>query len=163
MIIWMDRPLANDHPDRLAFQKWSSRWLGLLQMIIWMDRPLANDHPDGLASCKLSSLLTASCKWLSRGSGLLQMIIWRIQPLANDHSEDPPSCKWSSGRTGHLQMTTGRIRPLEIDHPEDLDHPWAICFFDWIEIPFFFYSRLIRNFGLRIDFFGIFFSWQPFL
>ena len=41
MIIRIDRPFANDHPDQP----------GLLQMIIWMDGPLANDHPDGPASC----------------------------------------------------------------------------------------------------------------
>ena len=96
MIIWMDRPLANDHLDGPAFEtdhldgpaycKWSSGWIGLLkmiirmdrplQMIIRMDRPLANDHPDGLASCK----------WSSGWTSLLQMIIQMDWPLTNDQN-----------------------------------------------------------------------------
>ena len=43
MIIRMDRPLANDHPDGPASCKQSSGWTRLLQKIIRMDRPLAND------------------------------------------------------------------------------------------------------------------------
>ena len=41
-IIWMDRPLANDHQEKT----------GLLQMIIKKDRPFANDHQERPASCK---------------------------------------------------------------------------------------------------------------
>ena len=47
MIILMDRPLANDHPEWLASCKWSSVWISLLQMIDRIEWPLANDHPDG--------------------------------------------------------------------------------------------------------------------
>ena len=94
MIIWIDRPLANYHPDGRASCKLSSGWTGLLQMIIRMDRPLANDHPDG----------PASCKWSSRWTGLLQMIIWIGRPFANDHLNWPDFCKWSSRWTGLLQM-----------------------------------------------------------
>ena len=52
MIIPMDRPLTNDHPDGPASCKRSSGGTSLLQMIIRMERPLANDHLDGPASCK---------------------------------------------------------------------------------------------------------------
>ena len=62
MIIRMDQPLANDHPDQPALVNDHLDWTSLSQMIIWMDqplandhpmdRPLANDHPDGPASCK---------------------------------------------------------------------------------------------------------------
>ena len=174
MIIWMDRPLANDHPDGPASCKFSSGKTGLLQLIIQRIRPLANDHP-------------ATSKWSSGGSGLLQMIIWRDWPLASYHPYGPPlandypeglaSCKWSYGGYSHLQMITRKIHPLANDHLEGQ----AICkwppggsallkliiqricpllsdtFFDWIEIWFFSYSRLIRTFDLRIDFFEIFF------
>ena len=73
MIIWIDRPLANDHLDWPASCKWSSRWTGLLQMIIQIDRPLANDHSDG----------PASLKWSFGWTSLLQMIVWMERPLAN--------------------------------------------------------------------------------
>ena len=49
MIILMDRPLANDHPDGPASCKLSSGETSLLQMVIRMDEPLANDNLDGLA------------------------------------------------------------------------------------------------------------------
>ena len=102
MIIWRDRPLANDHPEDPASCKWSSRGSGLLQMIIRMIRPLANDHPEDIATCK----------WPSQGTGHLQMIIQRIWPLANDHLEDLASCKWSSGGTGLLQCAFSINNPL---------------------------------------------------
>ena len=72
MIIRMDWPLANDHPDGPASCKWSSELAGLLQMIIWMDQPFANDHLDGPASC---------------------MIIRMDQPLANDYPDGLAYCK----------------------------------------------------------------------
>ena len=50
MFIRMARPLANDHPDGLAFCKLSFRWTSLLWMIIRMDRPLADDRLDQLDS-----------------------------------------------------------------------------------------------------------------
>ena len=65
MVIRIDWPLANDHPDGPASCKWSSELAGLLQIIIQMDWPLANDHPDGLASGK----------WSSGWTGLSQMTL----------------------------------------------------------------------------------------
>ena len=100
MIIWINRPLANDHPDGPTSCKWSSGWTGLLQVIIPIDRllqmiiqrvwPLANDHMED----------TATCKWSLGRSTLLQMIIWKDRPFANDHREDPPSWNWSSRGSG---------------------------------------------------------------
>ena len=52
MIIWMDRPLANDHLDGPASCKW-------------------NDPSDG----------PTSCKWSSRSTGLLQMTRIQIRDL----------------------------------------------------------------------------------
>ena len=77
MIIRMDLPFANDHPDGPASCNWSSGWTGLLQIIIGMDRPLANDHSDWPAFCKWSYA------WIS----LLQMIDRIEWPLANDHPD----------------------------------------------------------------------------
>ena len=89
MIIRMAWPLANDHPDGLAFCKWSFWWTGLLQMIIEMDRPHANYHLDG----------PTSCEWSSGRTSLLQMVIQMGQPLVDDHQDGPASCRWSSGST----------------------------------------------------------------
>ena len=86
MIIWMDRPFANDHQKGTTSCKLSSGRTGLLRMMIRIDLPLANDH---LAR-------PAACKWSSKTSRLLQMIIWMDRPLANDHPDRPASCKWSS-------------------------------------------------------------------
>ena len=47
MIIWIDRPLANDHPEQLASCKWSYGLISLLQMIDRIEWSLANDHLDG--------------------------------------------------------------------------------------------------------------------
>ena len=100
MIVWIDRPLANDHPEDLASCKWSSGGSGLLQMIIQQIQPLANDHME----------VQATCKWSSGGSDHLQMIIQRIRPLANDHPEHLASGMWSSGGTGLLQIIIGLPR-----------------------------------------------------
>ena len=89
LIIWMDRPLANNHPDGLVSCKWSYGSTDFLQMITWRDRPLANDHLEG----------PASRKWSSGRTGLMQMNIWRDRPLANGHLNGPVSSKWSSGST----------------------------------------------------------------
>ena len=71
MIIRIDWPLANDHPDGPASCKWSSRSTGLLQMLSQIDLPLANDHPEG----------RASCKWSSGGTSLLQRALSINNPL----------------------------------------------------------------------------------
>ena len=117
MIIWMERPLANDHPDGLASCKWSSGWNGLLQMIFGIDWPLANDHLDG----------TASCKWSSGWTGLLKMIIWMDTPLANDHPDGLASCKWSSGWTSLLQMIIQMDWPLTNDQNPNKRFPLFTC------------------------------------
>ena len=83
MIIWRDRPLANNHPERPTSCKRSSGRAGLLQMIIRRGRPLANNHLEWLASCKSTS----------RVAGLLQMSFPRDRPLANDHPS--PLSPWS--------------------------------------------------------------------
>ena len=106
MIILMDRPLANDHPDGLASCKWSSRWTGLLKMIILINRPLANDHPDG----------PASCKWSYWSTGLLQMIIMIELSLANDHLDGSASFKWLSERNNLYKMIIMINRPFANDH-----------------------------------------------
>ena len=100
MILRMNRPLANDHPDGPASCKWPSRWTGLLQIIIQMDRPLANDHPDG----------PVACNWKSGWTALLQMIIQMDRPLANDHPDGPAPCKRSSGWTGSCKWSSGLTR-----------------------------------------------------
>ena len=56
MIIRMDQPFANDHPDGPAFCKLSSVWAGLLQMIIWMAWPFANNLPDFVLSTGFFSI-----------------------------------------------------------------------------------------------------------
>ena len=94
MVIPVDLPLANDHPDGPASCKWSSGGASLLQTITMRDQPHANDHPDE----------PASCKWSSGGASLLQIISWRDQPLANDHPDEPASYKWLSRGTGLLVL-----------------------------------------------------------
>ena len=127
MIILMDWPLANDHPDRPASCKWSSGLISLLQMLIRMERPLANDYQDG----------PASFEWPSRSTGLLQIIIWIDRPLANDHQDRLASCTWSFGSTGtertqpcwkfvmvgislQAQMIIQMDRPFANDHSDGL-------------------------------------------
>ena len=59
MIIWRDRPLANDHPEGPAYCKWSSGGAKLLQMIICHPR-----HPSQICQDKdLISRTTCSCFW----------------------------------------------------------------------------------------------------
>ena len=89
MIILMDRPLANDHPDGPASCKWSSRWTpsckwlpggtGLSQMILQMDRPLANDYPEVPASCNLQ---VASCKWSSGSTRFISIFLLILQQIS---------------------------------------------------------------------------------
>ena len=73
IIIWTDRPLANDDSDRPASCKWSFGSFGCLQMIFWNSPPLANDHLDG----------QASCKWSSRWTSFLQMILLFLRRCKN--------------------------------------------------------------------------------
>ena len=56
MIMWRDRPLANDNPEDPSSCNWSSRGSGLLRLIIWRIRPLAKDHNANPASCNRSSV-----------------------------------------------------------------------------------------------------------
>ena len=108
MIIWINQPLANDHPYRQASCNWSSGSTGLLQIIIWIDRPFANDHLDQLASCKWSSLWT----------GLLQIVIRIDRTLANDHPKGPASCKCNLYHSASIQMCRGReVIPYFPIHP----------------------------------------------
>ena len=52
MIIWMSRPFANDHPNGLAFCKWSYRWAILLQMIIRIFSSFQPDSSPILQTCR---------------------------------------------------------------------------------------------------------------
>ena len=99
MILLIDRPHANDHPDGPASCIWSSWSTGLLQMIIMIDMSLANDHLDG----------SASFKWLSERNDLYKMIIMIDRPFANDHLDGQAFCKWSFWSISLLQMII-RIR-----------------------------------------------------
>ena len=124
-IIRMDRPLANDHEDVPASCKWSSGWIGLLQMIIRMDWPLANDHQVGLAFCK----------WSSGWSSLFQKIIRMDRPLANNYHDRHAPCKWSSRWTGLSQMIISMDRVSQMiiwnDWPLANDHPHGSVHCKW--------------------------------
>ena len=65
MIIRIDRPLENDHPDGPASCKWSSGRTGLKQMIIRMDRPwslfVIVGHCLSFVVCRCLSFVVCRC------------------------------------------------------------------------------------------------------